>query len=78
MWEIIAWIIFGGLAGWLASVVMGTNKNIGDLANVLVGIAGAFIGGLIMSTLIKPVVTGFKPIQFFGGTAWVGGFDCDF
>ncbi|MHB8781318.1 MAG: GlsB/YeaQ/YmgE family stress response membrane protein [Candidatus Geothermincolia bacterium] len=44
---VIGWIIIGGLAGWLASIVTGTNERFGWLANILIGIAGAFIGGLI-------------------------------
>lgn len=43
--NILLWVVFGGLAGWLASVLMGTDGQMGLLANVLVGVAGAFIGG---------------------------------
>ncbi|MDZ7786286.1 MAG: GlsB/YeaQ/YmgE family stress response membrane protein [Candidatus Saccharibacteria bacterium] len=45
--NILGWIIFGGLAGWLASIVMGTNEQQGVIKNIIVGIAGAFIGGFI-------------------------------
>jgi len=48
---IIAWVIFGGLAGWVASMIMGTNERMGCLLNVIVGIVGAFLGGLIVELL---------------------------
>ena len=37
-------LIIGGIVGWLASIVMKTNAQMGMIANVLVGIAGSFIG----------------------------------
>ena len=46
--DIIAWIIVGGLAGWVASMIMGTNARQGTVGNVVVGILGAFIGGFVM------------------------------
>ena len=45
---IIIWIIFGGLVGWIASIVMGTNAQQGLIANIIVGIIGAMIGVWIM------------------------------
>ena len=48
---IIAWLIFGGLAGWVASIIAGTNARQGCLLNIIVGIAGAFIGGFVYSLL---------------------------
>ncbi len=49
--NIIAWIVFGAIAGWIASLIMGTNDRQGCLLNVIVGIVGALIGGLIMQFL---------------------------
>jgi len=57
---IILWIILGGLAGWLASILMGTNANQGFFLNILVGIIGAVIGGWVMSFLGGTGVTGFN------------------
>ena len=51
---IIGWIIIGGIAGWLASIITGTNKQFGILYNILIGIAGAFIGGLIFGYVTDP------------------------
>lgn len=45
--SILAWIVFGGLAGWLASIVVGKDGQLGVVGNVIVGIIGAFIGGLL-------------------------------
>jgi uncharacterized membrane protein YeaQ/YmgE (transglycosylase-associated protein family) len=48
---LISWVIFGALAGWVASIFMGTNARQGCLANILVGVVGAFLGGLIVEVL---------------------------
>jgi uncharacterized membrane protein YeaQ/YmgE (transglycosylase-associated protein family) len=40
----ISWIIFGALAGWIASIIAG-RKGQGCLTNIIVGVIGAFIGG---------------------------------
>jgi len=45
----IIWIIIGGIVGWLASLIMRTDGQQGILLNIVVGIVGAFIGGLILS-----------------------------
>lgn len=45
----IGYIIIGGLAGWIASKFMGTDKQMGILLNIVVGVIGAFLGGFILS-----------------------------
>ena len=57
---IILWIVFGALAGWIASLVMKTDAQQGALANIAVGIVGAMIGGFLMSFLGGSGVTGFN------------------
>lgn len=47
----ILWIVVGGLIGWVASMVMGTNGRQGIVLNVVVGIVGAFLGGWLLSGL---------------------------
>ena len=59
---IIVWIIFGGLVGWIASVVMKSDGGL--LRDIVVGIAGAVIGGLIMSLLGQSGVGGFNLYSF--------------
>lgn len=44
----IGWIIIGGLAGWIASKIMGTDAQMGVGMNIIVGIVGGLIGGLIL------------------------------
>ncbi|MFO1261394.1 MAG: GlsB/YeaQ/YmgE family stress response membrane protein [Sphingomonadaceae bacterium] len=46
---LIIWLIVGGVIGWLASIIMRTDAQQGVLMNIVVGIVGAFIGGLIFS-----------------------------
>jgi uncharacterized membrane protein YeaQ/YmgE (transglycosylase-associated protein family) len=48
----ILWLIVGGIVGWLASLIMKTDGQQGILLNVVVGIVGAFIGGLLISPLL--------------------------
>jgi uncharacterized membrane protein YeaQ/YmgE (transglycosylase-associated protein family) len=43
--ELIIQLIVGGVIGWLASLVMKTNAQMGIIANILVGIIGAGLGG---------------------------------
>lgn len=56
--NIIAWIVVGAIAGWLASVVMGTRRGQSLLEDIVVGIIGAFIGGVIMDALDVEVAAG--------------------
>ncbi|MBM3210542.1 GlsB/YeaQ/YmgE family stress response membrane protein [Candidatus Saccharibacteria bacterium] len=48
MWSIIVWIIVGALAGWIASKIMKTDESMGAVANIVVGIIGAFLGGWLV------------------------------
>ena len=47
----IIWLIVGGVVGWLASIVMGTNGQQGLLLNIVVGIFGAFVAGMFLTPL---------------------------
>lgn len=49
--SILVWLIFGALAGWVASMIAGTNRQQGCLIDIIVGIVGAFLGGFLYSTL---------------------------
>ncbi|MBZ8176700.1 GlsB/YeaQ/YmgE family stress response membrane protein [Corynebacterium poyangense] len=46
---IIGWIIIGGLAGWIASKIKGTDAEQGIFLNIVVGVVGGLIGGWILN-----------------------------
>ena len=47
----ILWVVIGALAGWVGSMIMGTNAKQGAIMNIVVGIVGAIIGGFLTRTL---------------------------
>lgn len=57
--NILLWIIFGALAGWIASVIMGTRGQ-GVLVDIVLGIVGAFLGGWLFNQFGAQGVTGFN------------------
>ena len=57
---LFSWIIFGAIAGWIASLIMGRSGRQGCLMNIAVGIVGASLGGLIMNFLGYGTVSGFN------------------
>ncbi len=62
---ILSWIVLGGLAGWVASMIMRKNSSMGLLANIGIGIVGGFLGGFIMNLLGSGQnVTGFNISSF--------------
>ncbi len=66
----LAWLIVGALAGWLASIVMGTNGSQGLLLDIIVGIVGALIGGFLFNVIGAPGITGFNVWSLF--VAFIG------
>lgn len=61
---IIGWIVLGGLAGWVASMVAGTDARQGLLGNIIVGIIGGVLGGFLFGLLGMGGVTGFNLWSF--------------
>lgn len=59
---ILLWIIFGGIVGWIASIIMKTDQ--GPLMDIIVGIIGAVIGGWIMSFFGQGGISGFNLYSF--------------
>ena len=57
---IILWIIFGGIAGWIASIVMKTDSNQGTAMDIIMGIVGAVVGGFLMGLVGQSGVNGFN------------------
>jgi uncharacterized membrane protein YeaQ/YmgE (transglycosylase-associated protein family) len=56
----IAWLVLGGVAGWIASILMKTNGSQGIILNIVVGIVGAWLGGFLFNMLGGAGVTGFN------------------
>ncbi|GAC1413120.1 MAG: GlsB/YeaQ/YmgE family stress response membrane protein [Candidatus Doudnabacteria bacterium] len=56
--SIILWIVLGGIAGWLASMIMKSGHGI--LGDIVIGILGALLGGFIMNMLGYGNVSGFN------------------
>ena len=57
-------IIIGGLAGWVASMIMKTDASMGIFMNILVGIIRAVIGNLLLPLLGASGTTGFNVWSF--------------
>lgn len=62
---IFTWIILGGLAGWLASMMTKNNGKMGLIKNIVVGILGAMIGGFVFGFFGSSGVTGFNLWSIF-------------
>ena len=58
--DLILWLILGAAAGWIASLIMGTDARQGWLMNVILGIVGAFVGGFIMNLFGQSGANGFN------------------
>jgi len=58
--SIILWILLGGVAGWIASLFMGTDASQGIFLNIIVGVVGASLGGFLFSFFGAAGVTGFN------------------
>ncbi|MDX1891898.1 GlsB/YeaQ/YmgE family stress response membrane protein [Mycolicibacterium sp. 050158] len=65
----IAYIVIGGIAGWLAGkIVKGGGSGI--ILNVVIGVIGGFLGGFLLEKLGVNVIAGRKWFTFF--TALIG------
>ena len=59
--NLIVWVVIGGIAGWLASIVMKTNRSQGLLMDIIVGIVGGLIGGWLLTAIgVGGAVTGLN------------------
>ena len=64
VWGIISWIVVGGLAGWVASIITKTNASQGLLGNIVAGVVGGLVGGFIFGLLGGSGFTGFNLWSF--------------
>jgi uncharacterized membrane protein YeaQ/YmgE (transglycosylase-associated protein family) len=62
--SLLIYIIFGGLVGWVASILMKTDGSQGIILNVVVGIVGAVLGSWIMNSFGEAGVTSFNLYSF--------------
>lgn len=53
MINFIVWIVAGAVIGWVASLIMRTNSRQGLIADIIVGIVGAFLAGYFLSPLFN-------------------------
>jgi uncharacterized membrane protein YeaQ/YmgE (transglycosylase-associated protein family) len=58
--NLILWIIFGALAGWIASLLMKTDQSQGTITDIVLGVVGAMVGGFVMNFFGQPGVNGFN------------------
>ncbi len=61
----VLWALLGGLAGWIASKIMGKDRKMGIVLNIVVGVLGAFIGGWIAGKLGFDIAIGFNLPSLF-------------
>ena len=47
----VSWIVIGGIAGWVGSMIMGTHNKKGAVANIIVGVVGAVVGGVLTGAI---------------------------
>ena len=64
MLHFLGWLVLGALAGWVASIIMGTNRRQGLFRDILVGCAGAIVGGFVARLLHIGAVTGLNLPSF--------------
>jgi len=62
---IIAWVVLGLVAGWIASVIMKTNDQQGFLADIVIGVLGALVGGFAFNLIGGMGITGFNFYSLF-------------
>lgn len=76
--DLLLWIVLGLIAGWLASVVMKTDNQQGALEDIILGVVGAVVGGLIFNLFGQAGVTGFNVYSILVATVgasvliWLG------
>ncbi len=66
---ILAWVVIGGLAGWLAGLITGTQGRRGCLLDIALGIVGGLLGGAALGVLGGAGVTGLNIWSLFVATA---------
>jgi uncharacterized membrane protein YeaQ/YmgE (transglycosylase-associated protein family) len=60
MINILLWLVFGALAGWIASLIVRNEREQGAIGNIVVGLIGALLGGYVMKLVGGTGVSGFN------------------
>ncbi len=50
--SIIAWLVVGGIAGWLAGYLVKGDEGLGVIGHIVLGIVGALVGGFLAGLLL--------------------------
>jgi len=58
--NILLWIVFGLLAGWIASIIMRSDHQQGAMTDIILGVLGSIVGGFLFNLFGQPGVTGFN------------------
>ncbi len=67
--SLIVWIIVGAIAGWIASIIVGTNAQQGLISDIIVGMIGSVVGGALVIFLqtgtldLNTAFTGFNLVS---------------
>jgi uncharacterized membrane protein YeaQ/YmgE (transglycosylase-associated protein family) len=61
--SVIGWIVLGGIAGWIASMITGRNDQMGCITNILAGVVGAMVGGWLYRLITGVDVIGFNLVS---------------
>jgi uncharacterized membrane protein YeaQ/YmgE (transglycosylase-associated protein family) len=70
---IVAWILVGVIAGWLAGKVL-SGRGAGVILDIVLGLAGALVGGFLFNLLVRTDTAGTGGVGFWGSVvvAFVG------
>ncbi len=74
--SIIILILVGALAGWVASIIMNTDRRMGPVANIVIGILGSMLGAFIYTLLTTgngDVTTAFLRLDLVSVLVSIGG-----
>ncbi len=58
-WALIVWLVIGGVAGLVARNFLGGAPPFGKIGDIILGIAGAVVGGMVFATLVSGTIGGF-------------------
>lgn len=71
--NLIVTLIIGGVIGWLASIAMKTNAQMGLIANIIVGVVGAWLGGWLAGLVgVAPAGFGAYIVSVVGAVILIG------